>query len=420
MGFFSNVSSLISNIFVGRESQYNEAIANIIAGSAPRYSSDKAGSIATVHTCIKILSETLGRMPLGVMIQDPKKGKLKARDHYLYDLLHYNPNPWTSSMNFITTLETNRNFRGNAYAYIHRSGGETGKPIMLTLIKNDRVKGHAIENNKLYYKIANAEKPDKIDTVNSQNVLHFKMISRDGIYGINPIEALRLNLSTTWEGLNTINEFYVNNGVNPKALKSTVSGANQKALLEALEIVKKQFKGSKNAGEMISLPPNTEIQELQMNVVDAVFLNMIEFNANQTSALFGVPWHMVGNSTASKYNSIEASAIGFKVNTMSAIARMYRQEFEYKLLTTQERSKSKHSIEFNLMAMVETDHKTRFEGYRILSNVGALTPNTIAMLEGLETYEGGDDHYIQTNMQSVEFYNKTKKEKEKPKPQNNE
>jgi HK97 family phage portal protein len=413
MGFLSNLTSRISNLFIGQEEQYNEAIANIIAGSAPRYSADRAGNIATVHTCVKILAETMGRLPLGVMIEDPAKGKLKDKDHYLYDLLHYNPNPWTTSQVFISTLETIRNYKGNSYAYIHRSNGEVGRPEMFTLIDPSRVVGHVIQNNQLFYRITDKDDREKIETVNSQNVLHFKHVSRDGIYGINPIEALRLNLSTTWEGLNTINEFYVNNGVNPKALKSTVSGANQKAIMEALDTLKKQMRGSKNAGEIIPLPPNTEIQELSMNAIDAVFLTMIESNARQISALYGLNPVMTGDTSSSKYNSIEASQIALKVNTISSIARMYRQEFEYKCLTTDDRRKNGNSIEFNLMALVETDHRTRLEGYRILSNIGAITPNKVAILEGLETYPGGDDHYIQTNMMSVEQYNANKKKQQK-------
>ena len=157
-----------------------------------------------------------------------------------------------------------------------------------------------------------------------------------------------------------------------------------------------------------------------MNAIDAVFLSMIEFNANQIAALFGVPSHLVGNMTTSKYNSIEATQIGFKVNTVSAIARMYRQEFEYKLLTTDERKKKNQSIEFNLMGLVETDHRSRLEGYRILANIGAMTPNKVALMEGLEVYEGGDDHYIQTNMMSVEKYNATRPKSETKKTNNDE
>jgi HK97 family phage portal protein len=140
-----------------------------------------------------------------------------------------------------------------------------------------------------------------------------------------------------------------------------------------------------------------------MNAIDAAFLNMIQFNDNKIAALYGIPSHMVGIQTASKYNDIEQTQLGFKSNTVSAISRMYRQEMEYKLLTTAERKAGK-SIEFNLMALIETDHRNRLEGYRILANIGAITPNKIARLEGLDTYQGGDDHYIQSNMMSVEKY----------------
>ena len=77
--------------------------------------------------------------------------------------------------------------------------------------------------------------------------------------GMNPIEALRLNLSTTWEGMSTLDEFYKASGVNPKVIKSTVAGANQKQMLEALDVLKEKYGGSKGAGDLFPLPPNTEI-----------------------------------------------------------------------------------------------------------------------------------------------------------------
>ncbi len=401
MGLISNFKSAV-NVLIGRTDQFNEAIFNQIGSGRASYDPSKAETISTIHTCIKILSETLGRLPLGVYQETEKNGKQKDLDHYLYPLLRYNPNGYTTSNAFITALEVWRNLRGNAYALINRISG-SGKVKSLEIINPDRVQGYNIVKGDLYYKIKRKDS-DEVDTVSATDILHFKTITKDGVMGINPIEALRLNLSTSWEAMGTIDEYYKENGVQPKAIKSTVSGANQKAMLEALNILKREYQGKKGAGQILPLPPNTEIQELQMNAIDVVFLQMIEFNANQIAALFGIPSHLVGNMTTSKYNSIEQTQLSFKVNTMSAITRMYRQEFEFKLLTTEERN-DKESIEFNLMALVETDHKSRLEGYRILANIGALKPNKIATLEGLDTYPGGDDHYIQTNMMSVEKYN---------------
>lgn len=400
----SPLRSLVSVIF-GREDQFNAANYWNITGGNARFNSDYAETVSTVFTCVKVLSETISRLPIGVYQEDPTKGKIKDTSHYLYNILHYNPNTYTTSNAFFNALEVWRNLKGESFARIYRSKG-SAKVEALEIIHPDRVRGNNIVNGDLFYHIQKKDS-EEIMVLPATDVLHFRMITKDGINGINPIEALRLNLSTTWEAQQTIEEYYRNNATNPKAIKSTVSGANQKGMLEALQLLKKEYQGKKGAGQIIALPPNTEIQELQMNAIDGVFLTMIEFNANQIAALYGIPAHLVGNMTTSKYNSIEQTQLSFKVNTISAIARMYRQELEFKLLTTAERSAGK-SIEFNLMALVETDHRSRLEGYRILSNIGALTPNTIAILEGLETYPGGDDHYIQTNMMSVEKYNKTK------------
>lgn len=401
----SLLGSILKSVKVGRTDEIVNVIRPFLPGGG-RFNEDAADRIATVYTCIKILSETISRLPVGVYLDDPSRGKLKDKDHYLYPILHYNPNNYTTSNAFFCALEVWRNLRGNSYARINRLGN-TGRVDSLELISPDRIAGYNLVNNNLFYKIYR-KKSTTWDEVPAMDVLHFRMTTKDGIEGINPIEALRLNLATTWEAMGTIEEFYKNNAVNPKAIKSTVSGANQTAMLKALEVLKRDYQGARGAGAILPLPPNTEIQELQMNAIDAVFLQMIEFNDNKIAALYGIPAHLVGNQTTSKYNNIEQTQLAYKTNTISAIARMYRQELEYKLLTTQERENGK-SIEFNLMSLVETDHRDRLEGYRILANIGAITPNKIALLEGLETYEGGDHHYIQTNMMSVENYNKKNK-----------
>lgn len=396
MGFIDRIK-----LILGREGEPdNSPIFYPTIGSA--FSEENSTQISTVYTCIKILGDTVSRLPLGVY-HNGDQGRLKDKEHYLYDILHYNPNNYTTSQAFFAALEVARNLKGNAFARIHRKKA-TGMVESLEIIPVSRIKGYNVTNGNLYYKVAPKDS-DKTDTVNSVDMLHFKMISRDGIWGINPIEALRLNLSSSWEGMRTIEAFYRNNGINPKAIKSTVSGANQKMMLEALEKFKTEFTGSANAGKIIPLPPNTEIQELQMNTADAAFIATFQFNANQIAALYGIPPHLVGNFEASKFNNVEQLQLNFKVNSISAIARMYRQELEFKLLTTAERKAGK-SIEFALGGLVETDYKTRLEGHKTLANIGVVTPNAIARMEGFETYEAGDDHYIMSNMQSVEVYKK--------------
>lgn len=405
LDFFRNVGKL----WIGSEAAYNsEVIPNIIAGNT--FNIEDAHNISTTYTCIKVLSGTVSRLPLNVYQQKEGEGRLVDKKDYRYDLLHYNPNSYTTSQSFFAALETYRNLKGNAFARIYRNKG-SGKIESLEIIPPSRVIEYAIVNGQLYYKVSKkVDGKEKIETLNANDLLHFKSsVTKDGIWGLNPIEAIRLNLSTTFKGYKTIDSFYDNNATSPKAIKSTVSGANQKAMLEAVEDFKKKYSGYTKAGQIMALPPNTELQDLLLNFEDAEFISTIKYNASQIASIFGIPPHIVGLFEASKWNNVEQMQLDFKVNTIAEILKIYRQELEFKLLSLKERKAGK-SIEFNDKGLIETDYKTRIESYKAMHQIGVLTSNQIAALEGIPTYSEGDLHWIASNIQPIEGRNQNKAE----------
>lgn len=385
------------------ETYTDEVMPKLIAGNS--FQTSDAENISTVFTCIKILSDTLSRLPVNIYQSTDLGGREVDKSDYRYEMLHYNPNNYTTSQTFFAALEYYRNLHGNSFARIRRNNA-TGRVLALELLASGTVVGYQKVNGELYYLLITKKEDgeDKREIVSANEILHFKMVTKDGVWGASPIEALRLNLSTTWKGMNTIDTFYENNAMTPKALKSSVpDAAYRQKQKEAVEDFKKKYVGPKNAGEMIILPEYTEIQSLTMSLVDAEFIGTIKFNSNQIASVYGVPPHLVGNYEASKFNNVEQLQLNFKANTIDAIARMYRQELEFKLLTLQERTDGK-SIEFNFMAFVETDAKTRFEGYKTLFNLGSITPNKISALEGFETFEQGDLHFLPGGYTAVEGY----------------
>ena len=135
-------------------------------------------------------------------------------------------------------------------------------------------------------------------------------------------------------------------------------------------------------------------------MTDAQILEILKLNGNIICGLYGVPPHMCGFTEASKFNNVEQMSIGMKADTISPQARMYRQQFESKLLTTKQRSNCE-SIEFNLAAMIETDHKTRIEGYKILNSFGAMSANDVCRIENLPTDPDGDIRNVPMNMMAL-------------------
>ena len=386
----------LQNMWVGTDQVYQDLYIPGLINGTNFDALNKAESVSSVYICVKILAETLSRLPLNVYIEN-EEGKLVDKNDYRYPILHYNPNGYMSQQTFISALEYWRNLKGNAYARIWRN--KQYQVTSLELIPPSRVMGYSVVNNELYYTIK--DEKDKEITLNNSDILHFKSLTKDGILGINPIEAIRLNVSSTWQGLQTIDSFYKNNATSPRAIKSTISGANQKAMLDAIAEFKTKYSGAVNAGQMIALPPNTDIVDLALNFADAMFVETLHYNSQQIAALYGVPAWMVGEMTQTKYSSIEATMLEFKATTLANTARMYRQEFESKLLSTQERLDGK-TIEFNTMALLETDSTTRINNLRTLASLGAISLNAVAINEGYPTFKNGEYHYAPLNYGAIE------------------
>lgn len=58
------------------------------------------------YSCVRILAEVIGSLPLHVYQQRADGGKEKALDHPLYWILHDEPNPKMTSFVFRETLIT--------------------------------------------------------------------------------------------------------------------------------------------------------------------------------------------------------------------------------------------------------------------------------------------------------------------------
>ena len=81
--------------------------------------SKKLESEVTYFTCLKMLSETLAKMPLK-FYQETEKGIMKAKSNDAHNLLKIRPNPIMTPTIFWSTIEQNRNHYGNAYVWIRR------------------------------------------------------------------------------------------------------------------------------------------------------------------------------------------------------------------------------------------------------------------------------------------------------------
>ena len=70
----------------------------------------------TYLTCLKVLSESIGKIPVYLMTDD----KQRVSDHETSYILNVRPNQYQTPAQFFTYLEYCRNHYGNAFSFVNR------------------------------------------------------------------------------------------------------------------------------------------------------------------------------------------------------------------------------------------------------------------------------------------------------------
>lgn len=353
----------------------------------------------TVYICIKILSDTVSKLPL--KIYQDSGGIKKATEHYLYPFLKLRPNPYMSSSDFWKCVETMRNIYGNSYAWIDyvQSGRNAGKiqgfyPLNPTQMQIwvDNVGLLSNKNSVWYIYTDNMGNQYKLQAT---DLLHFKGLTTNGIVGLSPIEQLRTSIENAKSAEKFLNNSY-KNGMQSAGIIQYVGDLDQKAE----EIFRNKFEqmssGLKNANRISLLPIGYQYQSMALKLTDAQFLENTELNERQLAAAYGIKLHQLNSLTKTSYASTSEANREFYTDTLLAILTMYEQELTYKIFLNSEIQKGYYS-KFNADVILRGDVKSRYEAYAIAIQNGIKKPNEVREMEEDPPESGGDQLIVNGN-----------------------
>lgn len=356
--------------------------------------------VATVYACIKILTENLSILPIK-FYQEDDRGIKKLTDHYLYQLLKLRPNPYMSTFNFTSVIETQRNLYGNSYVNIEFD--KKGKIIGLWPIDANRVTiyvdniGLINSKNKLWYVVDAGNERIKLTP---DQILHFKnSVTLDGIVGIPPIDYLRSMVENSASAEKFINNFY-KQGLQVKGIVQYVGDLNEEAKQQFREEFESMSSGLKNSHRIALMPIGYQFVPMSLSMHDAQFLENTELTIRQIATAFGIKMHQLNDLSRATHTNIEQQQLDFYTSTLLPILTMYEQEMTYKLLLDSE-IENGHYIKFNVDAILRADLKTRYEAYRIGIQGGFLKPNEARAKEDLPPEEGGDQLLVNGNVMPI-------------------
>lgn len=390
-------------------------------------------SEATYFACLKILSESIGKLPFKLYRKTKKNGVIEALDKPLYNVVRNRPNRFMTSTNFWSTIEYNRNHYGNAYALIDGFG----EKIQLIPLDSSCVEIW-YDDAKLLSKI-----PDvwylyscggATYKFSSEEILHFKtsITDKNGLKGLAVREILATTIQGNQKAQKMQNALY-DSGFTAKAVVQYTGNLKDDSVKNFLRNIESYAKGEIDTGKgLIPIPLGTNLQPLTTKLGDNEFIELKKYSALQIASAFGIKPVQINDYSKSSYASSEAQNLAFLVDTLLFILKQYEEELNYKLLSEKE-IRMGYYFKFNTGMLLRADLKTQVESLtKGISNF-LYTPNEARAYLDLDAKDGGDeligngstirasqigDQYNSNN--NANAPNEEPKEDEIPKEENNE
>lgn len=351
-------------------------------------SDEAAMKVGTVYSCVRIIAEDVGTLPVHVKMRDEGGGRQTLYNHPVAKVLR-RPNPYMSGINFRRAMIASLELHGNAYAII-RERDKRGYPTRIDFADATQM-SVVVGNEDVYYVYGEGK-----DLIPSRDVIHFKGYAPDGIEGKSPIQLHRDMIE------NSINATRFSKNLYKNDLRSTaVFSLEGELSTEAYDRTKTQLqemyrKASARADVPLVLEGGTKVNSLTITPEDAQFIATKLQNIDEIAAIFRVPPHKVGDWTRGTYSNNTQANLEYFTDCVRPLLEMIEEELSQKLFLEVEQDS--HYIKFNFKGLLRTDINSQINNYRTMHNIGVLSPNEIREMEDLAPYEGGDRRFVPVNM----------------------
>lgn len=356
---------------------------------------------ATYFTCLKMLSETMGKLPLH-FYQQTEQGRKRAQATDMTYLLTVRPNRFMTPSTLFTTVEMMTQHYGNGFIYIDSELEMTGRykgnlkykglyPLDSSCVtvlidnagifKNDDV-------NALYYKYR-----DKISgkeyILKSDEVIHIKTwYSRNGITSEPVREILKDTIATNQQSQKVISNLY-KHGMTASMVMQYTGDLDDDRVKQLQKRFADKLTGAESAGKVIPIPLGLTLQPLNQSFADSQFYEIKKYSALQIASAFGIKPNQINDYEKSSYSSSEQQQLSFLVDTMQYRLKMWEEELNAKVLLPEE-VKQGFFYKFNERAILRADSKTQMETLCSGVQNGIYKPNEARRYLDMDDAEGGN------------------------------
>ena len=349
--------------------------------------------LSAVWACVRLLSETIGTLPLGVYQKDALGRRKEYAQHGLYGLLHDSPNADQSAAEFWEAIVASLCLYGNGYAEkIVGGGGVVG----LAFLRPDWMGVGRDRNGARTYTYQDPRRATR--TYHEDELFHVRGFGVGQDVGLSPIAYARQSLAASFSA-NTAAQASIENGVRGSGFLVVPGKPTPEQRLQLKATYLDPVTGPQSVGRGAVLEQGLDWKPITgLPPEDLQLLETRAFHVEDICRWFRIPPFMIGHSEKSTSwgSGLEQQTIGFLTYALRPYLTRIEQAVKKQLLVPAERATV--YAEFNLEGLMRADSAGRAALYSTLAQNGVYTRNEIRARENLPPVDGGDVLTVQSNL----------------------
>lgn len=343
--------------------------------------------VAAVFACVQKIAGAIATLPLDVFRTDGQTPVKLPRDALWY-FLNEQPSIQFTAASHWEGVSVNQLLRGDSYTWIRRS--TFGKitellPLPWASVTPVQQPDWSVRYYVSYQGLQTWLSPDEI--------FHFPGFGFDGLKSMSVISYAARNAVGNALAMDVYSGKFFEQGASPSIVLKTDRLMTDEKIFSLQQTFTNKYSGLDKAHRLpLVLTEGMNFSQVSINAKDAQLLEARQFQVVDIARAFGVPPHMIGETTANTSwgSGIEAMSRGFVTYTLQPHLRRIETELNRKLFP----NNSARFVRFDREALTEGDSQAQAEYFRAAlggpgTGRGWMTVDEIRQKKGLPP-KGGE------------------------------
>ena len=362
------------------------------SGAGFRVTPDVALKASALFSCVKVLAESIGSLPLRVYRDLPDGGREPAPDDPIDQLIRNQPNTIQTSVEFWETQVLHAALSGTAYAEkIFDGRGALVELIPITTpVRVEQRRDRSLEL-RFWDPLQGRNR-----SLFGNEVFRVPGLSGDGVQGLRVVD-----LAADSIGLGLSQDVYASkvfsNGLNIGGFLVHPGVLSPEAQKNLIDQWMKFHSGAARSHRPAILQEGMKWEKAGQTADEAQLLDARRWQVGEIARFFRMPLHMLGIYDGSTRSNVEQQSLDLVKYTLRPWVRRIEQAIKRDLITTPD-----HSAKYAMEGLLRGDAASRAAFYHSGILDGWMLRNEARALENLNRIEGLDRPLVPSNMALVE------------------